>query len=133
MKGVSYVVWMFVVLGGVIGLLVILAAMSGFFTPSAITSAEQRAEVMAVQVSSIINEMIGAPVDTAVNMTLPATECNITVNRTVVYVEVPNASYESSILISGVPVTVSGIIRCDPDAERIVVFKRTESGINIIG
>ncbi|OQX76166.1 MAG: hypothetical protein B6D64_10325 [Bacteroidetes bacterium 4484_276] len=133
MKGVSYVVWMFVVLGGVIGLLVILAAMSGFFTPIAITSAEQRAEVMAVQVSSIINEMIGAPVDTAVNMTLPATECNITVNRTVVYVEVPNASYESSILISGVPVTVSGIIRCDPDAERIVVFKRTESGINIIG
>jgi len=133
MKGVSYVVWMFVVLGGVIGLLVILAAMSDFFTPIAIASAEQRAEVMAVQVSSIINEMIGAPVDTTVNMTLPATECNITVNRTVVYVEVPDASYESSILISGVPVTVNGIIRCDPDAERIVVFKRTESGINIIG
>jgi len=133
MKGVSYVVWMFVVLGGVIGLLVILAAMSGFFTPIAIASAEQTAEVMAVQVSSIINEMIGAPVDTAVNMTLPATECNITVNRTVVYVEVPDASYESSILISGVPVTVGGIIRCDPDAERIVVFKRTGSGINIIG
>jgi|GEM_PF-4038506 len=133
MKGVSYVVWMFVVLGGVIGLLVILAAMSDFFTPIAIASAEQTAEVIAVQVSSIINEMIGAPVDTIVNMTLPATECNITVNRTVVYVEVPKASYESSILISGVPVTVNGIIRCDPDAERIVVFKRTESEINIIG
>jgi hypothetical protein len=116
-------------IGILLSTLIFIKFFSSFFEPVVKAEVRESARYLSLQIRSIINTLVTAPVNMRTSLTLPAISCEIRVDNYTIFVKAKNSTYVQSHTIFYIE--SPEVINCNPEGEKKIFFVREENRIII--